>query len=179
MAFRVDYLGGIPKLRRAGEAKVRVSSTAITVWKSLLRRAKIQHSTITEVALKTDEQLSKDITLSRLIALGVSAQDTRNTKKHVTKNLIISYDYKGIGSTAVFSGDAVPRIHSAVLRKVARYRKRNPDIPEPSLAQDFSQQQTSQTISAADELAKFKELLDNGTITKKEFDAKKKQLLNQ
>lgn len=33
------------------------------------------------------------------------------------------------------------------------------------------------TISAADELKKFKELLDMGVITQEEFDAKKKQLL--
>lgn len=32
-------------------------------------------------------------------------------------------------------------------------------------------------ISSADELKKFKELLDSGVITQEEFDAKKKQLL--
>ncbi|MGI6030792.1 MAG: SHOCT domain-containing protein [Eubacteriales bacterium] len=35
----------------------------------------------------------------------------------------------------------------------------------------------SQTISSADELKKFKELLDSGVITQEEFEAKKKQLL--
>lgn len=35
----------------------------------------------------------------------------------------------------------------------------------------------SQSFSAADELKKFKELLDSGVITQEEFDAKKKQLL--
>ena len=34
-----------------------------------------------------------------------------------------------------------------------------------------------QQISAADELKKFKELLDMGIISQEEFDAKKKQLL--
>ena len=34
-----------------------------------------------------------------------------------------------------------------------------------------------QQASAADELKKFKELLDMGIITQEEFDAKKKQLL--
>ena len=34
-----------------------------------------------------------------------------------------------------------------------------------------------QSSSAADELAKYKTLLDQGTITQEEFDAKKKQLL--
>lgn len=36
---------------------------------------------------------------------------------------------------------------------------------------------SASSISAADELAKWKRLLDNGTITQTEFDAKKKQLL--
>lgn len=34
------------------------------------------------------------------------------------------------------------------------------------------------TNSSADEIAKFKKLLDDGAITQDEFDAKKKQLLN-
>ena len=38
-------------------------------------------------------------------------------------------------------------------------------------------QQSSQQTSAADEIKKFKELLDMGAITQEEFDAKKKQLL--
>ena len=36
---------------------------------------------------------------------------------------------------------------------------------------------TTQAVSPADELKKFKELLDAGIITQEEFDAKKKQLL--
>ena len=35
----------------------------------------------------------------------------------------------------------------------------------------------SASNSSADEIAKFKKLLDDGTITQEEFDAKKKQLL--
>ncbi|WP_080488158.1 SHOCT domain-containing protein [Oenococcus oeni] len=35
----------------------------------------------------------------------------------------------------------------------------------------------SKTVSGADEISKFKALLDEGTITKEEFDAKKKQIL--
>ncbi|MBR3928642.1 MAG: SHOCT domain-containing protein [Clostridia bacterium] len=33
------------------------------------------------------------------------------------------------------------------------------------------------TVSSADELKKFKDLLDSGVITQEEFDTKKKQLL--
>ena len=40
-------------------------------------------------------------------------------------------------------------------------------------------QTTSQTTSNADELRKYKELLDEGIITQEEFDKKKKQLLKK
>ena len=40
-----------------------------------------------------------------------------------------------------------------------------------------TQATTTQEVSAADEILKFKQLLDNGIITQEEFDAKKKQLL--
>ena len=43
-------------------------------------------------------------------------------------------------------------------------------VPTPIVKQDMP-------ISNADELRKFKELLDSGVITEEEFDAKKKQLL--
>ena len=35
----------------------------------------------------------------------------------------------------------------------------------------------NQGVSAADELKKYKDLLDAGVITQEEFDAKKKQLM--
>ena len=38
-------------------------------------------------------------------------------------------------------------------------------------------QETTKELSAADEILKFKNLLDSGVITQEEFDAKKKQLL--
>ena len=44
---------------------------------------------------------------------------------------------------------------------------------------DFAPQQTNTapTSSSADELKKYKDLLDNGIISQEEFEAKKKQLL--
>lgn len=46
--------------------------------------------------------------------------------------------------------------------------KRSASIKTPTTATNYS---------SADEIKKFKELLDNGIITQEEFDAKKKQLL--
>lgn len=43
--------------------------------------------------------------------------------------------------------------------------------------QNTTQNSNSYQISSADEIKKYKELLDNGIITQEEFEAKKKQLL--
>ncbi len=51
------------------------------------------------------------------------------------------------------------------------------DYLEQKRNQSTTPTQVVQQTSAADELKKFKELLDSGIITQEEFDAKKKQLL--
>lgn len=51
------------------------------------------------------------------------------------------------------------------------------DITDEDIAKMNEQENTQSTVSAIDELKKFKELLDMGIITQEEFDAKKKQLL--
>ena len=51
------------------------------------------------------------------------------------------------------------------------------DLTDEELARINAQQNGSSTVSSADELKKFKELLDMGIITQEEFDTKKKQLL--
>ena len=48
---------------------------------------------------------------------------------------------------------------------------------EQKIANQQKQPTVVQQTSAADELKKFKELLDSGVITQEEFDAKKKHLL--
>ena len=59
----------------------------------------------------------------------------------------------------------------AVAKEIVAYiEKRRKELRAP-------QQTVIQHTSAADELKKFKELLDMGVITQEEFDAKKKQLL--
>ena len=49
------------------------------------------------------------------------------------------------------------------------------ELKEKKMKQETHQ--STQDFSVADELKKFKELLDNGVISQEEFDAKKKQLL--
>lgn len=55
--------------------------------------------------------------------------------------------------------------------------KLNKFEPAAARAVDRKRVDSEQTVSSADELKKYKELLDAGVITQEEFDTKKKQLL--
>ena len=59
---------------------------------------------------------------------------------------------------------------TAANKAIEESKKANKEVPSPLTT-------IVQNTSDADELKKYKDLLDNGVITQEEFDAKKKQLL--
>ena len=63
------------------------------------------------------------------------------------------------------------KVTNEKMREVAEYVKKR--------VEEYKRQKAAPASppSAADEIKKFKELLDMGVITQEEFDAKKKQLL--
>lgn len=80
----------------------------------------------------------------------------------------------GIGSLGMFAGGDYNTANSVVFRGHNAEIEEIKNIVEQKI-KDSSE--STQVISSADEIAKFKKLLDDGTITQEEFDAKKKQLL--
>ena len=77
-----------------------------------------------------------------------------------TGNILISTSSKTIRFQSLTNAKEVANVINELLRN--RYTNSTPVVNE---------------LSAADELTKYKKLLDNGVITQEEFDAKKKQLL--
>ncbi len=65
-----------------------------------------------------------------------------------------------------------PKISNQKMEEVANYCKKQVDE-----CKSMKHNQVINTISPADELKKYKELLDMGVITQEEFAAKKKQIL--
>ena len=82
-------------------------------------------------------------------------------------NFIMGGNFKKSGSTyRAYQTHA--RLCMSALEDIADHVK--------SLA-EATQHEAPRNVSAADEIVKFKQLLDNGIISQEEFDAKKKQLL--
>lgn len=79
--------------------------------------------------------------------------------------------YKFTGGTF----DAVQDENSVVFSGEVNYKRA---IKIKKYVENYSENQTTAQLSSADEISKYKKLLDENIITQDEFDAKKKQLLN-
>lgn len=82
-----------------------------------------------------------------------------------------------IGTSSAAMADANTVILSAIHRKTGRESQRMNDYIVKQIDAFKHGNAPEQIDSPADELAKFKQLLDDGAITQSEYDAKKKQLL--
>lgn len=87
-----------------------------------------------------------------------------------------NWSLEDISVTAKTSIDTVCKVLGLPVKEKAKevtYSKEE----EKASSEDDQAKQPVQVFSSADEIRKFKELLDSGIITQEEFDAKKKQLL--
>lgn len=75
------------------------------------------------------------------------------------------------------AGSDYNKANAVVFRKFNDEMEQIKDIVESHMGQQPVSNPTTQVTSEADELAKFKRLLDQGVLTQEEFDAKKKQIL--
>lgn len=80
----------------------------------------------------------------------------------------------GMGALPGFSGGAYNKANNVLFRS-----SHNEDIEfiKNFVESHMGQSPSSESLSVADEISKFKKLLDDGVITNEEFEAKKKQLL--
>ena len=98
--------------------------------------------------------------------------DTKTSiERKDNRKITLFYECNGVLETFVVETDDFDETLSA-------FRKLIPN-KEESVVQMENQKNSTQSvaISSADELKKYKELLDSGVISQEEFDAKKKQLL--
>lgn len=104
-----------------------------------------------------------------------------------SKNAAVNALLQSIGGTAIAASSEMNRSDN-LLGKIVDYSKcpncNSSDITDLTEEQFNNEQKKTQSsispaFSTADEIRKFKELMDVGAITQEEFEAKKKQLLGQ
>lgn len=168
----LTYCGGLPDVTKTGEYAVEAFPEYIVISSGLFaKKHKLSFDCITDVTIKTDEQISKDVTLTRLLLVGVLAFGAKKKTKTHTNYLVIDFVDAGISSSLILTGKEIPKFHAELMKARQKYYKRHPE-KVPAAAAPAS------GLDPYAEIEKLHGLLEKGIITQEEFDAKKAQLLN-
>lgn len=169
--YTLDYCGGIVGIKKPGPIAIGALPDFINISSGLFSKdIHISYDLITNIIMQTNEQISKNVTLTRLLLVGVLAFGAKKKTKGVTNCLVISYLCDGLETSAIFSGSNIPKVYTDLLTARQNFFKRNPAInsaPAP----------TAPESNPAAEIERFHGLLEKGIITPEEFAAKKAQLL--
>ena len=142
---------------------------------------------ISSFTVEMIKDISKDIIKKRNVCGQVFCYSELDLLR--TRNAILMSGFAGIAQATAGSATASAVHQGNMIAQVNRVRNPNkcPQCGSTDLHtytdEEWAEEQkkasapASAPVSAADELKKFKELLESGIITQEEFDAKKKQLL--
>lgn len=168
----LTYCGGIPGATKTGDMLVTAYPDHIEVQLGIFKgKYKIPLDSIVNISMKTDEQISKDVTLSRLLLLGVFAFGAKKKSKEVNNCVVIEFISENINATAIFTGKAVPKFYSGFLKLQQEYYKKNPDKIK-------SAPENTNVSDPYSEIEKLHDLFKKGIVSQEEFEQKKLQLLN-
>lgn len=166
----LTYCGGIPSATKTGDMVVSAHHNAIHIDLGFLKgKYSIPFENISNLSIKTDEQISKDVTLTRLLLIGVFAFGAKKKTKTVTNYLVIDYVDKNISSSAIFTGPKVPKFHASMLTALQDFYRLNPHKVKKS--------EETPVSDPYSEIEKLHGLLEKNMITQEEFEKKKSILL--
>jgi hypothetical protein len=151
----VEYLGGIPELRKTGKTNVDAFPDYLAVFATgfSLKTHKIPYEKIKEVVL--------------------SPEGTKK-KKYV---LYVDYDANGFESRIVFSGDRTSALYGSLQKARSNWLVRNSPSEIVNEA-DLPATVNEGAVDIPAEIERYHDLKERGIITEEEFTTKKNQLLN-
>lgn len=151
MAYKVEYRGGIPELRKAGLTVVETFPDYLLVSGAgfSFKSYKIMFASITDISFVPEGAKKKNYVLN------------------------IEYTANGFSSCAVLTGKEASALHGSLQKWRQKYSALH---PTQVVASSEDSSCTSSNDTAA-EIERFHSLLEKGIITEEEFAAKKSQLL--
>ncbi len=127
----VEYLGGSPRITEmsSGYIKPRENVLAFTCQdggKSVYTK----WNAIKSVEVKTHEQITNDVTLGRVLALGVFALAAKKQNVHTKQYLVIHCEEEGVNYDMLFTGEGIGTLASRINKALIDYRKANVSITQ-------------------------------------------------
>jgi len=170
-----EYLGGHPDIEQRTIGNIYVNKKGIFFDASLSPKfIYIPIQNIIKSEFKNEEQISKDVTLTRLLAFGIFAFGLKKKRKEVQNYLIVTYDENGIENTIIFESKNASALASAMIKARQLYAKENPQEQVSDSAEG-----NSPAKDIPEQIKKLAELMEQGIITQEEFENKKADLLSR
>lgn len=166
VSIKLEYKGGHPDLKKEKYCTMKITNDDLTISYGI-SQGKIDFSSITGIHYETAEQISRRITATRLLTLGVFAFAFKKKKKDSQKYLTIEFTVNDMECAALFSGKKSQDAYSKLFERYSNFKNRQ-----------SNEETTENSNDPYEELKKLKELLDMGIISEEEFESKKKELLN-
>ena len=166
VSIKLEYKGGHPDLKKEKDCTMKITNDDLTISYGF-SQGKIDFSSITGIHYETAEQISRRITATRLLTLGVFAFAFKKKKKDSEKYLTIEFIMNDMECAVLFSGKKSQDAYSKLFERYSGFKNRQ-----------INEKTTENSNDPYEKLKKLKELLDMGIISEEEFESKKKELLN-
>lgn len=147
----------------------------------------IPMSDIINYQIKNEVEIQKDVTLPRVLLLGILSLAAQKATKTGTRFLLINYQNAGITKQALFSASITDANLTSFESGIRKAKKQYLDSPRAvkDAQEAEAKQKERPAVAAADtsstdipgQIEKLADLLKKGILTQEEFASKKAELL--
>lgn len=166
----VKYAGGHRELSKACEGNLVITESGLFFRPGLTQILHIPIENIVNAEHVDDTQISKDVTLTRLLLVGVFAFGLKKKRKDEHHYIVISHSDLGMDCKLIFEHKKAPQCIAAIMQ-AKQLSGLNLNKPTVITSDD------SETNDIPEQIRKLSELKEDGILSEEEFQNKKIELL--
>lgn len=173
----VKYSGGHREVSKACDGILVINPLGVFFRPGITQVIHMPIESIVRAEHVDDTQISKDVTLTRLLLVGIFAFGLKKTKKDEHHFAVITYIENGIENKIIFEHKKAPEVVGAIMKSKHEnsYNVSVIELKETAAAID----EVPKTLDIPDQIRKLAELKEDGILTEEEFQNKKAELLSR
>lgn len=111
----IEYCGGIADFKKKCDININVNKYGIEFAYGF-KKVSIDIDDVLKSELTTEEQISKDVTLTRLVLFGVFAFGLKKKKVDIKEYLVITYKINDFETKCILKGKNIDKINNAIIK---------------------------------------------------------------
>ena len=169
------YCGGHPSITKICDGQLVVTKEKISFTSGIFKSLNIPISNITDSSIKSEEHISKDVTLTRLLLVGVFAFGLKKKRTDITSYLVIQFNEGGVPINVIFTGKDIANLNAGIIKARQQYNAATTEYAPATVAAGPISVNKQDDIYA--QIEKLNDLKTKGILSEEEFQTKKQDLL--